>query len=365
MDIKSLILVSLFYFSLSITAQSGYIPGYIIDNNKDTISGDIVYQHNNRLYNQCLFRSLDGEKVTYTPDDISGFRYTDSKYFISKKVEGENVFLEFLVQGKINVYYGIGNNTTGLYYIEKDSTKNLVVLPPSKTIEQIDFHNVEKTSKKHMGILYLYMSDVDGIQDKIKKIKNPSHKSMIDIAEYYHTTSCDDGACNIYSKPLTKTKFSVGYIGGVSYFKMPYGNDEFSSIVNGVNIQISNVLGREKLTYRTGIRHYNTSNSYTPWMIGVPLIIEYPFTQKALRPYIGFGGNVFIIKEQTSLYEYTYLQFNMVGAIGMDWNIKEHIKVGVGYEVNPNSILDSALGEDEFEFSIMNNAFLFNLTYRL
>jgi hypothetical protein len=54
----------------------------------------------------CNYKINDNEKeISHSPDDISAFRFLNSKYFISREVNGKKVFLEYLIKGKISIYY--------------------------------------------------------------------------------------------------------------------------------------------------------------------------------------------------------------------------------------------------------------------
>jgi hypothetical protein len=83
-----------------LNAQSDFKPGYIITLQNDTVYGKIDNRGELLMAQVCIFKSLQGEKHDYTPSEIKAFRITDEKYYIAKLLNGNMVFLEFLIKGK-------------------------------------------------------------------------------------------------------------------------------------------------------------------------------------------------------------------------------------------------------------------------
>ena len=135
-------------------AQKDFLPGYIINNNSDTVKCFIDVNSDNY---KCKIRLIDSSKIiTYRPFEIKAYRFYNNKYFISKvaKVqktyiknqqvefninepmapryvskgwydhEGYNqdsVFMEYLIDGKVKVFYYLGLNKLDHYFIQKDN----------------------------------------------------------------------------------------------------------------------------------------------------------------------------------------------------------------------------------------------------
>ena len=101
-------------------AQTDFREGFIIDLKNDTLIGEINYRGDILMGEVCLFKSnKDGTITKFEPKDILGYRYKDDRYFITKQIENKPVFLEFLIKGKINVFY-LRNKGGDHYFIEKE-----------------------------------------------------------------------------------------------------------------------------------------------------------------------------------------------------------------------------------------------------
>ena len=80
-------LLSLFFilcFPLFLSAQIGWVKGYIITNTLDTLHGKILYSTEGQRSAKCTFKQ-DGydDKVKYKPFTIRGY-YVKDQYYISK-----------------------------------------------------------------------------------------------------------------------------------------------------------------------------------------------------------------------------------------------------------------------------------------
>ena len=107
----SISLTIIVFLSGSLIAQSDFRPGYIIYNNGDTLTGLIDYKGNQANARKCVFKlSKDDQEEKFTPEDIKAYRFIDSKYYVSKKILTEDsietqLFLEYLIDGIVDVFY--------------------------------------------------------------------------------------------------------------------------------------------------------------------------------------------------------------------------------------------------------------------
>ena len=86
---KYLIAIGILVFLsiIRLNAQSDFRNGYIIDNNNDTIHGLIDYKGNHANAKKCIFKKdNNSQNQIFTPEEIKGYRFTDSKYYVSKSV---------------------------------------------------------------------------------------------------------------------------------------------------------------------------------------------------------------------------------------------------------------------------------------
>ena len=74
--------------SAMLYAQGNYVPGYIITNNNDSISGLIDFKPDKQNSQYCRFRlsETEPEQIFY-PGDISRYRFiNEGKYYVSHEI---------------------------------------------------------------------------------------------------------------------------------------------------------------------------------------------------------------------------------------------------------------------------------------
>ena len=105
LTLRTFIFLVVFLTAGTLFAQTNFKSGYVIKLSGDTIFGEIDYRNDVRMAKKCSFRSnANAPVIDYKPEDIFGYHFTDSKYFVSEVVNGQRYFLEFLIKGKINIY---------------------------------------------------------------------------------------------------------------------------------------------------------------------------------------------------------------------------------------------------------------------
>lgn len=120
MNIKRLLFLGLLFSIVSVLAQTEFRKAYIVKSNNDTLYGEIEYRSDNKMAEVCRFRlSENATETNYSPSDLLEYRFIDSKYYVSKDLNGKKVFLEFLLKGQINLYY-LNDDIGEHYYLEKD-----------------------------------------------------------------------------------------------------------------------------------------------------------------------------------------------------------------------------------------------------
>jgi len=191
---------------VKVEAKVDFKNGYIITLNNDTIYGKIVntnyYEHSLK----CTFKENDkDETTTYFPNQLTGYRFIDGKFYISKKVLVDSIpttfFMEYLINGKLNFYFRQDKGVINHYYAEKDTSgiRELIYINEIVHINDGDF-NVEK--KKYVGLLTVITSDCQLLQNDIAKINEPDHEKLIKFAKKYHDLTCSDNSCVIYEKKM-------------------------------------------------------------------------------------------------------------------------------------------------------------------
>jgi hypothetical protein len=93
-------------FSTRAVAQVKYFQGYVIMLNGDSLKGEIKKNMKREFDNfaKASYRKKEGsESKTFTPAKIKEY-YVDGTTFVSRNVDGEQVFVKRISKGAVNLY---------------------------------------------------------------------------------------------------------------------------------------------------------------------------------------------------------------------------------------------------------------------
>lgn len=294
-------IIALIYFLLFVeltNAQTGLRPGYIIKNDGDTLYGQIDFQSEIHMSKICLFKQLDSLHVTeYFPFEISGYRFTDGKYYVSKRIKNKNVFLEFLIKGKVNIYF-LADEEADRYFIEKDSMGFTEIT--YQEVHKIKGNNdVLIRSKKHFGVLTYFMQDAPAIKAEIMDIKQPDRKNLILLAKDYHNAICNGEKCIIYENKPPVLKFNLEYFIGSMNIKDDVNEENSTHTSTGLLAHIWLPSFSEDCFFRTGLIYVNEKDHSTGYTdryasdFRIPVQIEYVLPFKIFQPKAALGVTLY------------------------------------------------------------------------
>ena len=292
MKTKCISILVLTFFSLFIQAQTYFKPGYVMKSDGDTLFGEVDYRGGARMSRICTYRHDAKDSVRhFSPEDILGYRFPESKYYVSKLVDGKKIFLEYLVNGRVNVYYLKDEREEDHYYIEKDSL-GLAELPYKEGYKMKEGQEYLYKSTKHFGLLTYYMQDAKGLQREILTIKKPGHENLITLAKDYHNAVCTDDKCIIYAKKLPPFKVGVEVAAGQMYVN-DYVFGKYNFPLAGVLAHIWMPQVNENLFLKTGILlpAGQPSDSISSGFV-IPFQIEYVYPHGIIRPKLAIGTNL-------------------------------------------------------------------------
>jgi hypothetical protein len=296
--------------SSNVFSQRDMKPGYIITNSGDTAFGLIDYQLDVYNAENCYFiKNNEASSVTYKPGQIKAYRIIDGKYYVSQKVKIENsereVFLEFLVDGKVDIFYAPPN----YYFIEKEDNGIHILENTEKTVV-VDEKKYSKENKEYIGILLAYMIDDPALYSKIQSLKL-DQKSLINIATEYHNQVCPGEPCTLYSKSNLKNIYKIGYAIGCNLNKVymvinetDYNATssapgiitglEFNYYTKGVDDRFSFTLGlyysqvQQKLVLSDN--HYDHLDvEFLSKNILINTYFSYTYPKYKIKPFVGLG----------------------------------------------------------------------------
>lgn len=210
-------LLFFFIFIGGLSAQRNYRSGYIITNDNDSIIGLIDFRTDLKNGESCRFKkSLVSEEQLFYPADIAKYKFVDEgKYYISHEVEinkiSKKVFLEYLLQGVMDLYYYHDQESGLEYYFFQDKDTGRMI-PITKRSDEIVDYKYKRDMRYRSLLLYLFRD-----QPTMKKtIEKSSFRrgNFVKIAEEYHNLTCSTGEpcivfMNDYKRQFFKVTFSA------------------------------------------------------------------------------------------------------------------------------------------------------------
>lgn len=394
---KQKLILCVIVFLLSgnyIIGQNNWHSGYILKTEVDTIYGFIDLRDSRSNSSQCYFRKEKTEPVQiFKPDELLGYRYTGGKYFLSKNIKDHNldktVFLEFLIEGKLNVYHY--RDDSDRYFVEKDG--ELYELKNTEEKVEIDHVKYERDKKEYIGLLNHLMKEAD-IQSAIES-SNLEAKSLIHIARVYHDKVCTDEKCVIYEMNVKPVRIVFSLHGGVTFNKFTFGNvlttaygmgktiggkfEFLNTMAWNDNIAVEVDFSLQQFTNYTlkiaeGDRALISYENeyYTIWKkvfpsylnsldvdmksmaLKIPVSATYTLSKGKLQPYLGLGFiNMFVLSQNTDfVYSIFYdeygksipgYHYGAVGKIGSKYQLKN--EQSVYFEFNYESTQSASVNQ--------------------
>jgi len=294
--------ITLFYVS-TVLGQGNYIPGFIIQNNGDTVRGKIKYQETDIMHKEIFFKNGSSE-VMYKPNDILEFGFDESYKFKSSATFPENEleenrFYRYLIRASSSILYDKKHN-------------EFVFLNDSSFYSLNADKGTAKKVLKFWGVFAYYF------QECIHLKKNPrlTEYKVKELAEEYY--KCTGEPYEVFKKVDPKTKFSIGGIGGVMISNAKFKSkkdflSEYSYIdqqtlysnptfIAGLKLEIWRPLVDENISLLVEMR-YSTldfngdfvfGNSFNEVtfsydQISIPILVKKKFGR--LNTYVAFGWN--------------------------------------------------------------------------
>lgn len=304
----SLIILGLL-ISQMVSAQKDLKDAYILLTKNDTLFGKIENANYSINAMYCDFQKENSTVVKrYFPNKIYGYRFLEGKYYVSKEIETEDnktvtLFLEYLINGELDVYFYQESGTINHYLVAKDELP-LKELHYSTSLVTIDGKLFEKESRPYVGVLGRLTREYPELRNDIIKIKTPSHKKLISFGRDYHQLVCNNNECVIYEKKIPY-RLLIEFIGGykiISLNKERYVNPEapffgFKGYINNPQFSENSYFGvglvyEGKTTIVVNSEDYihpETTERKSYHIYKVPITYGYMSSKKGLSP-LFFGG---------------------------------------------------------------------------
>jgi hypothetical protein len=408
MNKRILFLYLTLYLTSNISAQSDFRKGFIVMNSGDTINGLIDFRGDISNSERCIFKVGENvAQVEYNPQEIKGYRFIDSKFYISKTIsikdKESQVFLEYLLNGIVDLFSY--KNMDGLYFFMQKEGGPLVEINEPEVVTYVNGNvSTVRTDKKYIGRLKYTFSDAPEMAGEIEKV-TPDRKSLIRISKKYHEQVCKDDQCIVYEKKLHIAKINIGPIIGVRILsiipeKVTFGSPMFPQDFYDCDFEVSNTIcyglfcnfslpvhkGKLLLQYEGMV----SSNTFSSQFIDEDyfstavhdfslnstdlshyLFVRYDFSKSRLHPLVQAGGfvNQKLKLEKTGfdLYEYqadifpkvTYPGFSIGLGVAYQINEKKEATLKVTYSSGYGSFI--YLNTQEINFTLAIPVFQFKL----
>lgn len=314
-------------------AQSDFRPGYIINLDGDTIHGTIDYRGDHLMGEICRFDAADSDGIIiYSPQDLIAYRLDDGKYYVSKEVNSRSVFLEFLIEGKMNVYY-LRDKRGEHYFVEKEGT-GIAELPYEEAIRYKDDKPYAFHTRNHIGLLRYYMQDAPAMQSRIANMGKPSHDNLTKLAKDYHNIVCKDESCVIYVKKEPFVKVNLEIIGGIGHYPVYSKSSLF--IQPGILTNIWMPRVNEKFYFRAGMLY---SNFESDDVFKIPLMVEYVYPKGTVTPKLAYGITIYRVSGEF----FTIIAHSVAFMGGINIKLWESLCLVINYDLDFNPMVISIL----------------------
>ncbi len=254
---KAFFTILIFFFSLSQKSfsQKNMLPGYIIQQNGDTLYGMIDYRNWKKNPKSIKFSKNNHKKLSeLSPKDIKEFKVNDEMY-VSAKVNTEisseelkwlnynskldlisdTVFLKILFKGDKSLYV-YSFKTKNNFYIDNNS--NFELLKYKKYFKTKNGNKGIAENKNYLGQLSVYLKGYPNINSKLKKTKYKQSDLYKLFKSYYKYFPTD----LVYMKTKKSFYSDVGIKIGGSSTNMDISIESLNNLIQGRSLNFSGAI---------------------------------------------------------------------------------------------------------------------------
>ncbi|NDW09722.1 outer membrane beta-barrel protein [Dysgonomonas sp. 520] len=406
---KKLLFTLFCVLSISSIYSQNYRQGYYITNENDTVRGLIDFRYDAANAKECRFKKTENSDIqTFSPKEIAAYRFVDGFFYVAKDIDTESgskkVFLQFLVQGTMNLYYYVDDKNYSFYYFENEKGEVVSITKGDDKIR----NRLVAEDNKYKGILKYTFRDYQSITKNIDKLKF-EQKEMVGIVKKYHNETCSTGEdCIVFleNKPNNsglKVQFSV--YAGLSFanYKFHYQDglgvhksslDDYSPMI-GLQAELSMPrlirplslqVDFSALDFRNKKKVKNRNNPDVPTSLDYKAVVltgrlgpKYTFFyDKRFRPSVGVGifysglvnssctrSTQYLNSPDQPVIETEYKlrnkMFGLYGSIGLDYIVKNKSYLFLRFVYENCSSEDRATnqGKDKFNTSHIKVGYTF------
>ncbi len=316
---------------ISLMAQSGFRPGFIIRNNGDTLNGLVFYGTNGKFEKSCLFKRFEiAQEVSYSSHQISAYGFRNGRYFESKTIGRKNAFYECLVLGDVSVYI-VPGKYKGVVYLQSSQTGIFKLARGSNDLGSAGSFSNYRDALSWMlnktGNQEVSLSDIDydakviaaAVRESFSLSKSasrgfnqtPAVNNLRDnsifkqgsllsaglIGGYQFVTLTTPG--NVHREFFSAAKYNSSYRPAIGL----YIGSRFSKKSNLLSIDLAMQFVTDSYygysEYSVGMAHLTDDIMIDFSEIQVPLSLRLAFGKGSIHPYIRAGGFMSFIIDQS------------------------------------------------------------------
>ena len=385
-----IILFSLLLMSATVNSQNNFLKGYIITNQLDTIHGLVDLRMDDKNAYQCIFKQGQGElAITYSPGEIYGFRFDEiGKYYVSRKIsideEEQEVFLEFLIKGEMNLYYYLYKNKE-YFFFENQEGKMLAISKKDDYLILRENHFGQEgryivEDNLYKGRLYLVFEGQTPVMKQDIDQASFDRGNMIELTKKYHSLTCtSDEPCiqfeNDYKRNFGEFHFAV--YGGVSHityipnmvnledrFRFKNATSFFPALGFQLGFSKQRLLKSFSFQMDLAVAKLNFNDSYerkiqhpaftqatfehtmSAWMFSGKLGLRYTYPEGSFRPFAEAGFCMIYLYDLSNVYNITLAQ-DYTRIVAQDFFRGFYGGMGVNYSVNKKHFITTSLSYEE------------------
>ncbi len=215
---------------LLLTAQENPYEGYIITLHGDTIHGTIDYLSDQKNATECRFKA-SGEStfVSYTPDEISGYRLADESIFYVSRILPINgkeqlVFAEYLIKGGIDLYR-YNDDTLDHLYIS-DSHGHICEIRADAIVSHQE-RDQQLSKRSAIGKAAAILEKDAQAMERLWKMDIKASTLSQYIQEYNRQYCEEAGECIVYHYDARRSNpLSIRWYAGIGFGMMRYTDSD-------------------------------------------------------------------------------------------------------------------------------------------
>jgi len=370
------------HLSIMVYGQKDFKPGYLVTTSEDTLYGMINVISNSQNGKNCEFiLGTDQVHKGFSPYEIKAYR-TEDKYYVSRDItidnKKEKIFLEFLVDGIVDLYY-LKDGVNEYYFIERDTA----LIPLSNNeIEYIREGDGLRTNDKkyqgnsnhYKGTLTYVFQDSPGINRKISATPF-EYRSLINLTKDYHYSVCTDYDCIDYTRSTKRIVYLEPSVGMISTWMSLKTSDDHAhnlrpsfgimmrikplksltswNFLMGLNLSDNDLEGdfENDLYYYSSTKTYHLVMKYG--VLRIPFSVEYTMSKGKFQPYVALTyNNIFLLNAEYAAYKVVNDRYFLDLVTLQKYQMGFALGVGLKYNVKNESYF---FLKNEFEYRLPSN----------